>query len=159
LQRALVKQYPNVTCADMTQLIRNIDELIGSAAAGIRFFAGLCILSGLLLMGSALWNSRYERQGEHALLRTLGARGSQVVRIALTEYFLLGLFASLTGSLLGLIANWGIGRYLFEIETLPGWEAILMPLLALPALTVLMGLLSHPDLGNRGALNVLKAEG
>lgn len=159
LQRALVKNYPNVTCVDMTRIAKNIQAILDKASMVVRFLAGLCMVTGLLLLGSSLWNSRYQRMGEHALLQTLGARRGQVLRIALAEFLLLGGFAALAGVILGGIANWALARFLFKLDVpLTLWPLVL-PLIALPILTASIGFLGQYTLGKRPAFAVLREEG
>jgi len=148
LQRDLVKTYPNVSSVDLTAMVRNIDELMNKVVGVIQFLAGLCIMTGFILLASAIWNSRYERLAEHALLRTLGASRRQLNQITLVEYFLLGLFASLTGLLLSLVANWGLGTFLFDVPPFPKPMELLPPVLLLPFLTLSLGYLSLRGVSN-----------
>ncbi|CAM2006619.1 FtsX-like permease family protein [Acanthopleuribacter pedis] len=158
LQRAIIKNNPNVMCVDLTQMVKTFDGILDKAATMVQFLAGLCMLTGLVLLGSALWNSRYQRMGEHALLRTLGAQTRQVAWITLTEYLLLGLLASLTGVVLAVIANWALGLFLFKVDPFPQPLVFLVPCLTLPPLTLLLGYLSHRDLWRTPAIFVLRGE-
>ncbi|CAM2066252.1 FtsX-like permease family protein [Sulfidibacter corallicola] len=159
LQRDLVKKYPNVSCADLTQLVLSFDKILDKAASMVRFLAGLCMLTGLVLLASALWNSRYQRMGEQALLRTLGAGRRQVALMTLAEYFLLGVLATLTGLTLALVASWALGTFLFQVTPFPDLAAVVLPALLLPPLTVVMGYLSHRGLWDVPAIQVLREEG
>ena len=159
LQRALVKAYPNVTCVDMTRIAKNIEAILDKASMVVRFLAGLCMVTGLLLLGSSLWNSRYQRLGEHALLQTLGARRGQVLRIALAEFMMLGVFAALAGVILGGTANWALAKFLFKLDVPMTWWPLVLPLVALPLLTALIGFLGQVGMGQRPAFTVLREEG
>lgn len=158
LQRAIIKDHPNVMCVDLTQMVQTFDGILDKAATMVQFLAGLCMLTGLVLLGSALWNSRYQRMGEHALLRTLGAQTRQVAWITLTEYLLLGLLASLTGILLAMVASWALGVFWFKVDPFPQPLVFLVPCLLLPPLTLVMGYLSHRDLWRTPAIFVLRGE-
>jgi len=159
LQSALATQFPNVSCVDLTQIIDSIDQLLNKAAAVIRFLAGLCIGAGFLLLASAIWNGRYERLGEYALLRTLGASRRQMAQTALTEHFFLGLFAALAGLLLAAAASWGLGRFFFESRPLPDWGALLPPILLLPLMTLALGYAGLRGLWRASPRTVLRQEG
>ena len=134
LQKALVQAFPNVSCMDLTEVVAAIDDIIAKAAAAIRFLAGLCMATGFLLLASAIWNSRTERLGEWALLRTLGAGRRQMAQITMLEYALLGAFAALTGLALAVGANWALGVFLFKVPPFPEPGLFVMPLLAVPIL-------------------------
>ena len=158
LQNSLVARFPNVSCVDLTQVVISIDEIMNKAAAVIRLLAGLCMLTGLVLLGSAIWNGRYQRLGEQALLRTLGATRRQLVRIGLIEYALLGLFAALTGLILAIGAGWSLATFLFKVPPFPDLFAWLAPVLALPLLTLLLGYLSMRDIWRTSPRAVLRQE-
>lgn len=159
LQRDIVKAYPNVSCVDMTFMVQSIDEITDKVMTIIRFLAALCILTGFVLLAGAVWNSRYERIGEHALLRTLGADKRRMAAVTLIEYFLLGLFAALTGLVLSLAANWGLGVFLFEVDPFPKPLTLLPPVLALPLITLTMGYLSLRGVWDAPPRLVLRGEG
>jgi len=158
VQSAVVAAHPNVTCVDMTAMVQNIDKLTAEVMTVIRFLAGLCIATGFLLLGSAVWNARYERLAEHALLRTLGAGRRQMATITLIEYFLLGLFASLTGLILAVAANWGLGVFLFEVPPFPEPLALFPAALALPFITLALGYLSLRGVWNAPPRLVLRGK-
>jgi len=159
LQTELVKAYPNISCVDMTAMVESIDEITDKVMTVIQFLAGLCIFTGFILLGSAIWNARYERRGEHALLRTLGADRGKMARITLIEYFLLGLFASLTGLILAFAATWGLGIFLFELPPFPNPLALLPPALILPFITLTLGYLSLRGVWQVSPRLVLRGEG
>lgn len=159
IQRELVKTYPNVTAADMTEIVNRIEKILTKAATAVRFLALLCMGTGLLLLIVFLWNSRYERLGEHALLRTLGARKPQIIRVVLSEYFLLGLFAAASGILLASVGCWALGRFLFKVDAFPDPSTFGLPLLILPLITAFMGYWGHRDLlGKHTAFQILREE-
>lgn len=158
LQKSLVNKFPNISSMDLTEIVRTIDEIINKAASAVRFLAGLCIATGFLLLASAIWNSRTERLGEWALLRTLGAGRRQMAAITLVEYFLLGLFAALTGLLLALAANWALGHFMFRVPPFPEPMALTGALIALPLLTLFLGWAGLRGIWQQSPRYILKVE-
>lgn len=158
IQRELVKAYPNVTCVDMARLAENIESIISKAAMIVEFLATLCVLTGLLLMGSSLWNSRYQRMGEHALLQTLGARKPQIRKVALAEFLLLGVFSAISGAFLGGVATWALARFLFKLSTGMVYWPMILPLIGLPIFTAVVGYLGLRGSGKKAMYTVLREE-
>ena len=159
VQRALLRQFPNVSAIDLGLILATLDELIGKVSFVIRFMAGFSILTGLLVLSSSVVISRYQRVRESVLLRTLGASRAQILRITLVEYGLLGLLAALAGIGLAVLAAWALAVFVFEASFGPA----LLPLLGLAALvtalTAGIGLLNSRDVLRRSPLEVLRAEG
>lgn len=158
LQQALVTEWPNVSCMDMREVVQTIDEILERAASAVHFLAALCIGAGLLLLGSAIWNSRSERLGEWALLRTLGASRRTMALTTLVEYFLLGLFASLTGLLLAVATQWALAHFLFELPPFPRPATLLVGVTSLPLLTLLLGWLGLRDIWSHSPRTILRRE-
>ena len=78
-QRALVKDYPNVSVIELTQVLKAVDDVLSKASFVIRFMALFSILTGLLVLLSSVVLSKYQRMKESVLLRTIGAsRGADL---------------------------------------------------------------------------------
>ena len=127
LQRETVKAFPNVSAIDLTLVLQTVDAILGKISFVIRFLAMFTVLTGLLVLVTALMTGRYQRLQESILLRTLGASRGQIYRILLVEYFSLGFLAALTGVLLAMLAAWALARFVFHAPFAPGAA----PLLAL----------------------------
>ncbi|HET9385759.1 MAG TPA: FtsX-like permease family protein, partial [Gemmatimonadales bacterium] len=114
LQRDVVLAYPNVSALDLTLVQRALDGLLRSVSLAVRFMALFSIGAGLVILVGALAASRFQRLREAVLLKTMGATGSQVRRIMLTEYVAWGSLAALVGVLLAAGAGWALVTLLFE---------------------------------------------
>src|SRR5690606_12859127 len=80
LQRAVAERFPNVTSIDLTLLQAAIEQLVERVSLAIRFMAVFSLATGVLVLIGAVATSRYQRVREGALLKTLGATRSQVLR-------------------------------------------------------------------------------
>jgi putative ABC transport system permease protein len=60
--------------------------------------------------------SRFVRQRENVLLRTLGATSATVTGITLIEYLYIGLFATATGMGLALGGGYAVAMFFFDIN-------------------------------------------
>jgi len=158
MQRAVVKAFPNVSVIDLTLVLQTIDAILGKISFVIRFMAMFTVLTGLLVLLSALAAGRYQRVQESVLLRTLGASRGQILKILLVEYFALGFLAALTGILLAVIAAWALTRFVFHTSFVLDWESVFLPLVLVPGITALTGFLMSRGILSRSPLSILRTE-
>ena len=157
-QRALVNKFPNVSAIDLGLILKTLDDILSKISFVIRFMALFSILTGLVVLGSSVVISKYQRMQESVLLRTLGANRRQILYITLIEYGLLGLLASLSGIVLSVAGTWGLARYVFETPYNPSLWPLLAVVGTVTTLTILIGLLNSRDVLTRPPLEVLRAE-
>ena len=111
-----------------------------------------------MVLAGAVAASRYQRVREGALLRTLGARRQQLVRILLAEYVVLGTLSVLAAVLLSGLAGWALVRFVFDTSfALPVLDLALLLLVVL-AIAVAVGLAGSTEVWRRPPLEVLRAE-
>jgi putative ABC transport system permease protein len=157
-QSELVRLFPNVSAIDLTAILRSVDEVLSKVSFVIRFMALFCILTGLLVLISSIYQSKFARVRESVLLRTLGASRKQILWINALEYFLLGSLACIAGLGLSMAGTWALARFAFNLEYTPSYEPLLITFLAITGLTVLIGLLNSRDVVRKPPLEVLRAE-
>ena len=140
LQRSVVEAHPNVSSLDLTQVQRAIEGVLDKVVLAVRFMALFSLAAGAVVLAGAVAASRYQRVREGALLRTLGARRSQLLRILLTEYAVLGALAAGAAILLSTLAGWALVRFVFDGSfALPGLPLLAL-LLGVLGLTIVVGL-------------------
>jgi putative ABC transport system permease protein len=157
-QRRLAELLPNVSTLDLSVLQETLERLIDRIVLAIRFMALFTLATGTLVLIGALATTRFQRIREGALLRTLGATRSQILRVVLAEYLSLGAMASLSAAVLAGVAGWALARFFFEGKfALP-----VIPLgalsLSIVLLTVLVGLANSREVLRRTPLEVLREE-
>ena len=158
MQRAVVKAFPNVSVINLTLILQTVDGILGKISIVIRFMAMFTVLTGLLVLVSALAAGRYQRIQESVLLRTLGASRAQILKILLAEYFTLGFLASLTGILLAVIAAWVLMKFVFHVPFVLAWESVMVPLVLVPGITVMVAFIMSLGILNRSPLSILRTE-
>lgn len=158
LQRAVVQKFPNVSAIDLALIVNMIDSILGKVSFVVRFIALFSIVTGLMVLAGAVTTGRYQRIRESVLLRTLGARKGQVLKILLVEYFFLGSLAALTGLLLAWLGSWALARFVFEAPFVPVLLPSLAALLIVSGLAVVIGLANSRGIADRPPLEVLRAE-
>ncbi|MET6989875.1 ABC transporter permease [Sediminicola arcticus] len=159
LQKELVKQFPNVSILDLRQVLSVIEGLLEKISWIINFMAFFSILTGVIVLLGAVRTSKYQRIKESVLLRTIGARGNQILKITALEYAYLGVLGSLSGILLSLIGSQLLALLVFKTSFIPS----LFPFLVLfPGITLLVlsiGLLNSRSVIKSPPLEVLRKEG
>jgi putative ABC transport system permease protein len=158
LQNAIVAKYPNVSAIDLTSVIQTVDSILGKVALVIRVMSLFTVGAGVVVLASTIWSGRYQRLQESILLRTLGASRLQIWKILCAEYFLLGLFASMTGIVLAVGASWGLAKFIFKLAYAPSIWPLFVAAGAVSLLTVAVGLLASRGVGSAPPLEILRAE-
>jgi len=158
LQRTVLKDHPNVSVVDLTQLQQGIEELTARLSRIVRLTALVSLAAGLLVLLAALAGSRYERLREAALLKAMGATRSQLLRIAVAEHLGLGGVAAGAALLLSLPAAWALMRYVFEAPFSVPAPPLLVMGAVVALLAVVAGVLNAAEVARRSPLAVLRAE-
>lgn len=158
-QQELVMQFPNVSLIDLRLILSTVNDLFNKLGLVIRFLALFSIITGLVVLAGAVINSKFVRIRENVLLRTVGARTSQITKITLIEYAWLGLFSALTGLSLSLGGGWLLTKYFFEITFAFDLLELLIICVGVVLLTVLIGWYNSREVIRTPPLQVLRKEG
>lgn len=158
LQRTLFEKYPNVSAIDLTLILQTVDAVIDQAGFIFRLMAWFIVGTGVVVLFGVMASGRLQRLRESVLLRTLGASRQQITWIQIIEYWMLGTIAALTGAVLGWVAAWALGHWVFETRTLPEFAPLVALWLGVSTLTVLVGALSGRRLLTQPPLELLRQE-
>jgi putative ABC transport system permease protein len=157
-QQALVIAFPNVSLIDLRLILSTVAELFAKIGLVIRFLALFSIITGLVVLASAVINSKFIRMKENVLLRTLGARTRQITMITLIEYAYLGFFSALTGMLLSLAGGWVLTRFFFEVEFAVNTFELVYISVGVISLTIFIGWFNSRKVISTPPLQVLRKE-
>jgi putative ABC transport system permease protein len=158
LQRAVVDAHPNVSTLDLTQVQRAIETILDRVVLAIRFMALFSLAAGAMVLVGAVAASRYQRVREGALLRTLGATRSQLLRILVAEYAVLGSLAAGAALALSTLAGYLLVRFVFDGHFAVPGPSLLALVVLVTGLTVVVGLAGSIEVWRRPPLEVLRAE-
>jgi len=158
-QQQLVLQYPNVSLIDLRLILSTVNGLFQKLGLVIRFLALFSVITGLIVLAGAVINSKYLRIKENVLLRTIGARTRQIIKITLIEYAWLGLFSALTGMILSLGGGWLLTKFFFEITFAFDWIELLVISVGVVLMTVVIGWFNSREVISTPPLQVLRREG
>jgi putative ABC transport system permease protein len=158
-QRELVTSFPNVSLIDLRLVLSTVNELFEKIGLVVRFLALFSIVTGLVVLAGAVINSKFVRIKENVLLRTLGARTSQILKITLIEYGYLGLFSAITALVLSLGGGWLLTKFFFEVQLAANYVELFLISGGVVVLTVLIGWLNSREVINTSPLQALRKEG
>lgn len=158
VQRDLVAQFPNLSIIDLRQVYTIVEDILDKVSWIINFMAFFSILTGIIVLIGSVRTSKYQRIKESVLLRTLGAKNTQILKISAFEYLFLGLLGSLVGILLALLSSLCLALFVFKEPFVPS----LIPFLVfLPGITLLVlgiGLSNIKTVLRSSPLEVLRRE-
>lgn len=158
-QQALVRDFSNVSLIDLRLILSTVNDLFSKIGLVVRFLALFSIVTGLVVLAGAVVNSKFVRMRENVLLRTIGARTSQIMRITLIEYGYLGIFSSLTGMILSLGGGWVLTKFFFEVEFAMNSVELVIIASSVVLLTVFIGWFNSREVISTPPLQVLRKEG
>jgi putative ABC transport system permease protein len=157
-QQVLVRNFPNISVIDLGLVLGILDNILSKIGFVIRFMAGFCIVTGLIVLIASVLISKYQRIQESVLLRTLGAGRKQVYMINAIEYFFIGALAATTGIVLSLLAGWALAYFSFEMNYSPDIIPMLIIFVVICSLTVFIGLMNIRTIISRSPLEILRQE-
>ena len=159
LQQRVVQAHPNISAIDIGLVLESVQAFLDKVAMAVQFMAMFSILTGLIVLASAIAISRFQRLRESVLLRTIGASRRQISGIQFVEYLWLGSLACLTGLLLAFIAGWLLAWFFFELVFVPNVPALALASVAVIGLTIAVGFLNFFGMLRSKPLEILRAEG
>ncbi len=154
-QAAVVRHFPNVSIIDLALVLKVLDEVLSKIGFVIQFMAAFSMLTGWIVLLSAVLTSKTQRLKENILLRTLGASKKQILRITAIEYLFLGAVATGAGIILALCASWAMAVYSFDTPFSPPLFPIFALFFLICFAIVLTGVFSNRKILNRPPLSIL----
>jgi putative ABC transport system permease protein len=135
----IIRTYPGITLLDMSQVLIQVQNLLGQVTLAVEYLLILVLLAGVLVLLAALHSSLDDRLQQGAVLRTLGAKRQQLQLMQWFEFILMGALAGIIAVAGAEIICWILYQRLFELEYpwhlnywfwLPAVSAILISALA-----------------------------
>ncbi|NOU22242.1 MAG: FtsX-like permease family protein [Methyloglobulus sp.] len=95
LLNQLAKKYPTVSILDVDVMLKQLKTIVAQLTEVINYLLCFALMSGFMVLFSALYSTLDNRIYESALLRTFGAKRSMLRFIHVIEFFALGLLSGL----------------------------------------------------------------
>jgi len=150
IQTAMARDFPNITVIDVTEVVAKVGRVLDIIALITRALAALMLASALLVLAASLIAGRLGRQKDLALLRTIGASHSTLLRSLAWEFLILGGSAAVPATALAWVLARTYTSRVLELPTHPGVGLGLLLMTASAALTLAVGV--------AGSLRVLRVK-
>ncbi|UUV06429.1 ABC transporter permease [Ruegeria sp. YS9] len=138
--RDLAGQFPNITAIRVRDAIDRVSGLLAGIAAATSYGAGVSLLTGFLVLIGAAAAGEPARRYEAAILRTLGADRSHILRSFGLRSVLLGAAAGCVALFVGILGGWAVATYIFDTEFTVIWSSAFGIVLAGIGVTLCAGL-------------------
>jgi putative ABC transport system permease protein len=115
----LVRRFPSVPVFNVDDLLRQVRSVIDKALAAVQSVFLFTLLAGLVVLVAAVQASREGRRYESAMLRTLGASRSVVLKGLLAEFAALGVLSGGLAAAGASIAGIFIAKKVLQIPYTP----------------------------------------
>jgi putative ABC transport system permease protein len=115
----LVRRFPSVSVFNVDDLLRQVRSVIDKALAAVQSVFLFTLMAGLVVLVAAVQASREERRFESAILRTLGANRSTVLKGLLAEFAALGILSGALAAAGATIAGAYIANRVLQIPYSP----------------------------------------
>jgi len=153
----LVRRFPSVSVFNVDELLRQVRSVIDKALAAVQSVFLFTLLAGLVVLIAAVQASREERRYESAMLRTLGANRSTVLKGLLSEFAALGVLSGLLASAGASIAGVYVAKRVLQIPYTPDPWVWFYGLVGGGLLVCLAGWLATRSVVNQPPLLTLRA--
>jgi len=116
LERDLARSFPDVSFIPIGDALNQVASVLGQLGSAVNIVGGLAVINGLLVLAGTMAAGRKQREADAVIQKVLGATRGDVLWIFVLEYSLLGAFAAVIASIVGIAAAWAITQSFLEVE-------------------------------------------
>jgi putative ABC transport system permease protein len=138
--RDLAGAYPNITAIRVRDAIDRVSDLLTGIAGAIRWGAAASLLTGFLVLIGAAAAGESARTYEAAVLKTLGATRTRILRSFALRAALLGAGAGIVALGAGIAEAWAVMTFVMEGEFAVIWPSAIGVVVGGVVATLLAGL-------------------
>lgn len=143
LSRQLNLQTPGVLLIDVKKILLQIQDIMAQASWAVSALYLFTLFASIGVLFTATLASQQSRIQSWLLLRTLGAKNKEIIKIGLTEFIFLGGLAGILAASFAQIASLLISQYLLKIEPSLTPSLWLISILVGSLLFLLIGLITQ----------------
>jgi putative ABC transport system permease protein len=115
LMDAVALALPNVTPISVRAIALQLAEALDKIALAVNAVGAVTLLSGVLVLAGAIAAARRRHLYEAVVLKVLGARRVDLLRVFLIEYLGVGVVAALAGAILGTLGAWTVVAVVMDL--------------------------------------------
>ncbi len=157
LLKEVSETYPNITAIHVRDAAQQVSDLVAQLANATTYGASTILLTGLLVIFGAAAAGQSARTYEAAVLKTLGATRSQILKSFACRAALLGGAAGSVALAVGLLGGWAVMTFVMESDFIVIWSNAAWILSAGILANLMAGLVfAWPSLATRPA-RILRA--
>jgi|GEM_PF-379350 len=101
LERALARQYPDLTFLPVGEALGQAAGILTQLSEAVNIVGALAVINGLLVLAGTMAAGRKQRESDAVVNKVLGSTRADVVRVFALEYALLGAFAAILATIVG----------------------------------------------------------
>lgn len=157
-QQQLVASFPNVSLIDLRLVLSTVKEFFDKVGSIVRILALFSLAAGVVVLAGMVLATRFVRQREYALMRTLGASSRFIAGITLIEYGYVGIFSVAAGAGLSLAAGYALAVLFFDFQFSFRLAELVTVASSVVLLTVAVGWFNSRGVRSTPPLEVLRKE-
>jgi putative ABC transport system permease protein len=137
---AVTGQFANITAVRVRDVIERATGILDKISSAVRAISALTLFAGVLVLAGAIAAGRRSRVYDSVILKVLGARRADVLRVHVAEFAILGLITAGIAALAGTVTSWAVMHFAMEADWLFDPVSILGSAAGGMALVVILGL-------------------
>ena len=154
----VAQRFPSVSIFDIDDLLADVRAVLDKAILAVQSVFAFTLLAGLTVLLAAVQSSRDERRYESAMLRTLGASRSTVLKGVLTEFAMLGALSGLIAAAGASVAAYYLTTHVLDLRYTFSPGACLAGIAGGVVLVTASGWLATRSVLSQPPLTTLRAE-
>ncbi|MEX0860398.1 MAG: FtsX-like permease family protein [Cucumibacter sp.] len=139
VERALAREFPELTFIPVGEGLNQAADLLNQLGVAVNIVGGLAVVNGVLVLAGTMAAGRKQREADAIVSKVLGATRAEVVTVFAVEYALLGAFAALIATFVGIAGAWSITLRLLDVGFGIDPVLVLAVLIGAVALTIATG--------------------
>lgn len=158
LVKEIAKDFPGITMIRTKEVLETIREALKNILIALNITVIITLIAGLLVLTSALNSTVRQRIYDIAMLKVLGARKADILKICLTEWIILAMATSVVAVSVGTFSAWLINKKFRATEFYPMPEISILTTVISILIVCLVGYVTNRSLFKIRPANLLRNE-